>query len=369
MIAQGKHLIVRLDGKTMADRWDENGPLAGRFALQVYHEHTIVHFEKVEIKELPPSPPALDAAVDVAKADAPVVVQGGQPFLLRIPGNVGSAWMAASPDGRLLAMPSRNLVLFDTSNGHIRHTLLHNHTGLYRVAFSADSKHLAAVGGDEIIRIWNTATGEQEVNIRWFGEGVLRGLAFSPDGQRLAVGGSAPLPCTTSGTAKLHGLHGHTDAIFGIAFNRDGSVLVTASFDRTAKVWDVATGAIIVHPRGAHGPALERRLQPGRPSAGDRQRQGMEAVGRKSAAGGASHHLNAYLAVVLQGDPLAAAACSSYFLTVPRRRSVPGAAGWLAFAPDGKTLLTGGHNHQGGSVHTLWRWDVAPAKSWLLGCR
>ena len=54
MIARGKRIIVRLDGKTMVDLTDEIGPLAGRLALES-QQHTIVHFEKVEIKELPPS--------------------------------------------------------------------------------------------------------------------------------------------------------------------------------------------------------------------------------------------------------------------------------------------------------------------------
>ena len=54
VIVRGKRIIVRLDGKTMVDLTDESGPLAGRLALES-QQNTIVHFEKVEIKELPPS--------------------------------------------------------------------------------------------------------------------------------------------------------------------------------------------------------------------------------------------------------------------------------------------------------------------------
>jgi WD40 repeat protein len=37
----------------------------------------------------------------------------------------------------------------------------------------------------------------------------------------------------------LASLEGHTDWVFSAAFNHDGSRIVTASSDRTAKVWAI----------------------------------------------------------------------------------------------------------------------------------
>jgi hypothetical protein len=37
-------------------------------------------------------------------------------------------------------------------------------------------------------------------------------------------------------------LTGHTDVVYAVAFSPDGSLLATASFDQTARLWDVATG-------------------------------------------------------------------------------------------------------------------------------
>jgi WD40 repeat protein len=40
----------------------------------------------------------------------------------------------------------------------------------------------------------------------------------------------------------LHTLSGHTALIFGVAFSPDGSRVATASSDQTVKVWSVETG-------------------------------------------------------------------------------------------------------------------------------
>jgi predicted nucleotide-binding protein len=68
---------------------------------------------------------------------------------------------------------------------------------------------------------------------------AVNGVAFSPDGTLLA---------TTSGdrTARLWDLAtgqptvtltGHTHAVFGVAFSPDGTLLATASADKTARLW------------------------------------------------------------------------------------------------------------------------------------
>jgi hypothetical protein len=51
-------------------------------------------------------------------------------------------------------------------------------------------------------------------------------------------------PTVTVGEGPV--LAGHTDVIFSAAFSPDGSRIVTASADRTARVWDAYTGAVLV---------------------------------------------------------------------------------------------------------------------------
>nr|BBH93656.1 hypothetical protein KTA_18550 [Thermogemmatispora argillosa] len=68
--------------------------------------------------------------------------------------------------------------------------------------------------------------------------------AFSPDGQRLAVG-------TASGEIRLYGsdcehllqkLDGHNDGVWALAFTHDGRRLVSGSDDRTLRLWDLESG-------------------------------------------------------------------------------------------------------------------------------
>ncbi len=72
---------------------------------------------------------------------------------------------------------------------------------------------------------------------------ALRGIAFSPDGRRLATSSTdqtAKVWDVTTGKELLT-LSGHTAEVFGIAFSPDGTRVATASADQTAKVWDVST--------------------------------------------------------------------------------------------------------------------------------
>jgi WD40 repeat protein len=87
-------------------------------------------------------------------------------------------------------------------------------------------------------------------------------MAFSPDGRRLAIGGSdgtASLWDAQAGTL-LHRLAGHATGfmpIVAVAFVDDGRRLATASAtDRDGLLWDVETGRLVVRLRG-HGGGID----------------------------------------------------------------------------------------------------------------
>jgi WD40 repeat protein len=84
--------------------------------------------------------------------------------------------------------------------------------------------------------------------------GWVKCAAISPDGKRIASGGTYGRVCIWDIAAKKAGtpLPGHRDAVTGVAFSPDGKRVATASEDGTVRQWDAATGK---EQRTLHGPA------------------------------------------------------------------------------------------------------------------
>ena len=65
-------------------------------------------------------------------------------------------------------------------------TTLKGHTEFVSsVSFSPDGKRIASGSGDNTIKLWDAATGEESLTLKGHTRGVTS-VAFSPDGQRLA---------------------------------------------------------------------------------------------------------------------------------------------------------------------------------------
>lgn len=129
--------------------------------------------------------------------------------------------IAFSPDGKLLVTGSwdSTLRLWEFETGSLLHELKDNPAAIHAVAFSPDGKTLAAGDGKGFVHFWDTATGE------WASSFMAHTL----------------IRC------------------FGVAFSRDGTKLVTASWDRTAKLWDVESRTLSRMIRGEPPPSPARR--------------------------------------------------------------------------------------------------------------
>jgi WD40 repeat protein len=72
------------------------------------------------------------------------------------------------------------------------------------------------------------------------GRGKSDSAAFSPDGSRIvtASGDTTARIWDVASAKEIAGLRGHVSNVWSGAFSPDGSRIVTASYDNTARIWD-----------------------------------------------------------------------------------------------------------------------------------
>jgi WD40 repeat protein/tRNA A-37 threonylcarbamoyl transferase component Bud32 len=178
-------------------------------------------------------------------------------------GRVGS--LAYSPDGSNLASTTQDgtVTIWDAGTGQVAHTLECKlleppsspvHEPRPPVAYSPDGRHIAAGAPDGTVRVWAADTGKllQEHRLH---TGCVWGLAYSPDGSRLASGAEKDNTILVWDAATgrvIHELRGHKRPITGLAFSPDGTRLASSSLDETVMVWDASTGTEVRTLRG-HG--------------------------------------------------------------------------------------------------------------------
>ncbi len=181
--------------------------------------------------------------------------------------------------------------------------------------------------------------------------GSVSAVAFAPDGKHaLSASEDRTLKLWDIATHKdLRTFKGHQGEVYAAAFSPDGKLAASGSEDRTVRLWDVATGKEIATLTGHEGPVFTVAFAPD---------------GRSVLSGGKDGTLRLW-DVSRIGEPKQSSAANKASAVEARKfQGQEKAINAVAFSSDGKQALSAGEDA------TLRLWNVADgtlARSWSAG--
>ncbi len=156
-----------------------------------------------------------------------------------------------SPDGQFLAVAGfHEVLLLSATNQQPVARLVGKATRIESIGFSPDGHLLAVAAGSPglfgEIQIWDTATA-RELHAHKIGYDSVYGVHWSPDATRVAFGcadKTARILQVADGK-ELVKFDQHSDWVFGAVFVNGGKQIVSGSRDRSLKLIDATTGALV----------------------------------------------------------------------------------------------------------------------------
>jgi WD40 repeat protein/serine/threonine protein kinase len=159
--------------------------------------------------------------------------------LASLAGQLSKVWqLAFAPDGRTLASANEESVWLWDLERRVQRAVFYPRHGarVSAISFTPDGETLIASDHPGMTVFWDIVSGDT----KWSLPGGF--YALSPDGRYVVVDRQGlTLVELQTGQVKWHA-NPHRANLWGVWFSPDGRTLATASWDGTAKLWNVASG-------------------------------------------------------------------------------------------------------------------------------
>ncbi len=153
-----------------------------------------------------------------------------------------------SKDGKLLLTGdgSGEAILWEMESGKKIRSYKGHREPLFEVKISPDGKSIATASWDASMIVWDLATGEKTSHTD-FREYSAYSLSFTPDGLYLVSGRLNKALELREPDSKevVRTFIGHTDVVSSIEFGPEKYKMLSASWDGTARIWDISTGMML----------------------------------------------------------------------------------------------------------------------------
>lgn len=149
--------------------------------------------------------------------------------------------IAVSPTGDMFAVVGKQgfAAIFNTARKESMQRL-ESHTGIVRaVVFHPKKEWIATAGDDKKIILWDIDGKKIK---EWSSPTEVYTLAVSKDGLLVSGGADNKIYLWNTETKEsIHTFSGHTDVVLALNFDGTGERLASASADKTARIWKIAT--------------------------------------------------------------------------------------------------------------------------------
>ncbi len=181
--------------------------------------------------------------------------------------------VAFSKDGKSVLTGAEDRVarLWDAASGELVSEFGGHFSGVKSVVFLPDDRRILTGSGNDVF-LWSIKPGRWDITsdqcIRMhFTNGLVQGIAASPDGRSFAVVSEA-VPRGKPGALELVDIEtwellmyqdpaGRQESVYCTAFSSDGARLVTGHVDMVARVWDLSTHSLLGEFRQGHLAAVQ----------------------------------------------------------------------------------------------------------------